>query len=103
MQVFNVVWGHGIYTDEGTLSTYAGVHGTYLTEVDAKKGLGECKQEFLDEVMNNPDLSEEDKESFRCNVQVYGSVNDDYFEIDYTNGDCPVEIYIQITHTHVQD
>ena len=103
MKVYNVVWGRGAYTEDDTVNTYAGLHGAYLTEADAKKGLEECKQEFLDEVMNNPDLSDDDKESFRCNVQVYGSVVDDYFEIDYTVDDRPVEIYIQVTHTYVRD
>lgn len=103
MLVFNVVWGRGAYTEDNTVNTYAGVHGTYFAEADAKKGLEECKQEFFDEVLNNPDLSDDDKESFRHNVQVYGSVNDDYFEIDYTVDDRPVEIYIQLTHTRVQD
>lgn len=103
MQVFSVVWGRGAYVDDNSVNTYAGVHGIYLTEADAKKGLEECKQEFLDEILNNPDLSDDDKESFKHNVQVYGSVVDDYFEIDYTMDECPVEIYIQITHSHVQD
>lgn len=102
MQVFSVVWGRGAYEDEA-VNTYAGLHGIYLTEADAKKHLEECKQEFLDEILNNPDLSDEDKESFKHNVQVYGSVVDDYFEIDYTVDEQPVEIYIQITHAHVQD
>ena len=103
MLVFNVVWGSGAYTEDDTVNTYAGVHGTYLTEADAKKGLEECKQEFLDEILENPDMTDEDKESFRHNVQVYGSVNDDYFEIDYTNNGCPTEIYIQITHNTIKD
>lgn len=102
MQVFSVVWGRGAYEDEA-VNTCAGLHGIYLTEADAKKGLEECKQEFLDEILNNPDLSDEDKESFKHNVQVYGSVVDDYFEIDYTVDEQPVEIYIQITHSYVQD
>lgn len=103
MQVFSVVWGRGAYSDDNSVNTYAGVHGLYRTEDDAKKGLEECKQEFLNEILNNPDLSDDDKESFKHNVQVYGSVVDDYFEIDYIMDECPVEIYIQITHSHIQD
>ena len=75
----------------------------YVRSDALKKYLADCKQEFLDEILNNPDLSDDDKESFKHNVQVYGSVVDDYFEIDYTMDECPVEIYIQITHSHIQD
>ncbi len=103
MQVFSVIWGRGGVTEEGSVSTYAGMYGIYYTEADAKKGLEECKQEFIDEILNNPDLSDDDKESFKHNVQVYGSVVDDYFEIDYVQDECPVEIYIQITHANVRD
>jgi hypothetical protein len=104
MEVYNVVWGSGASCEEdNTVNTFAGVHGTYKTEASAKRALEECKQSFLDEILENPDYDEEDKASFRHNVQIYGSVEDGYFEIDYAITDSPVEIYIQITHTHVQD
>jgi hypothetical protein len=104
MEVYNVVWGSGAsIMEENGVNTFAGVHGTYKTEASAKRALEECKQSFLDEILENPDYDEEDKASFRHNVQIYGSVEEGYFEIDYAITDSPVEIYIQITHTHVQD
>jgi hypothetical protein len=39
----------------------------------------------------------------RDDVKVYGSVKDGYFEIDYTIGTEPVELYIGIEHTYVKD
>ena len=82
--------------DCGNAKAFAGVHGVYVFEDDAKKGLEECKNDIYREITENPDYDEEDMAEVMASTQVYGSVNDDYFEIDYDLGGVPSEIYIKI-------
>lgn len=104
MEVYAVVWGTGSCDDHGNAHAFSGVHGIYKSEASAKTMLEVCKNDILGDIKNdlNPDGDfPEYKEE--ANIQVYGSVEDGYFEIDYTIGTDPVEVYIQITHTYVQD
>ena len=92
--VYVVCWSSACQDDDGNSKAFAGVHGVYAFEDDAKKGLEECKNDIYREITENPDYDEEDMAEVIDSTQVYGSVNDDYFEIDYTLGDVPCEIYI---------
>ena len=51
----------------------------------------------FDEIVNNPDYDEEDRALAAVNASIYGSVEEEYFEIDYFIGDIPCEIYIAIS------
>lgn len=104
MEVYAVVWGTGSCDDHGNAHAFSGVHGIYKSEASAKKALEECKEEILSDIHTdlNPDGDCPEYEE-EAHVQVYGSVEDGYFEIDYTIGTDPVEVSIQITNTFVQD
>ena len=102
MEVLTVVWSTGSCDDHGNAHSFNGIHGIYKSEASAKKGLEECKQEILDDIMESIDPDNEMPE-LRAEVKVYGSVDDGYFEIDYTIGTEPVEVYIGIVHGYVQD
>lgn len=102
MEVLTVVWSTGSCDDHGNAHSFAGVHGIYKSEESAKRGLKECKDETLYDIYQSLDPDEE-LPSIREEVQVYGSVDDGYFEIDYTLGTEPVEVYIGIVHGYVQD
>jgi hypothetical protein len=54
---------------------------------DAKAGLVECKNGFINEIVKDCDAA-------AC--QVYGSADDDYFEIDYPSGYTVSEIHIEL-------
>lgn len=95
-KVYIVCWGSAGQDDDGNSKAYCGVHGVYAFMDDAKKGLEECKNECYNEIVDNPDFDEEDREEVKASTQVYGSVDDDYFEIDYELGGMPTEIYIKI-------
>jgi hypothetical protein len=101
-KVYIVCWGSAGQDDAGNAKAYSNVHGVYAFLDDAKKGLEECKDERYNEIVNNPDYDEEDRELAEVNTSVYGSVNDDYFEIDYFIGDTPCEIYINIVEKEIQ-
>ena len=102
MEVFTVIWSSGSCDDHGNAHSFAGVHGIYKSEASAKKGLEECMQDILDDIYNDLDPDNEFPD-IRDEVQIYGSVEDGYFEIDYTLGVEPVEVYIGITHGYVQE
>ena len=87
MRVYVVCWGSASADDRGAVSTFTNVHGVYQFLEDAKTGLVECKNEFINEIVKDHDAA-------AC--QVYGSVNDDYFEIDYPSGDTVSEIHIEL-------
>lgn len=93
-KVYVVCWSSASQDDDGNSKAFAGVHGVYVFEDDAKNGLEECKNDIYREITENPDYDEEDMAEVLKSTHVYGSVNDDYFEIDYTLGDVPCEIYI---------
>lgn len=104
MEVYTVLWSTGSCDDHDCAHAFCGVHGIYKSEESAKQALEACKDETLADIKNdlNPDDDMPECEE-EAKVQVYGSVEDGYFEIDYTLGTQPVEVYIQITHTYVQD
>jgi hypothetical protein len=94
--VYVVCWGNATQDDDGNNSAYSGVHGVYCFPDDATKGLEECKTELLNQIINDPDLDEEDREEIKNSVQIYGSANDGFFEIDYSLNDCSPQLYIHI-------
>lgn len=102
MEVLTVVWGSGSCDDRGNAHSFANIHGIYKSEKSAQQGLEECKNEIYEDVLNDLDPDNEFPD-IRDEVKVYGSVTDGYFEIDYTLGTEPVEIYIGIVHGYVQD
>jgi hypothetical protein len=102
MQVLTVVWSSGFCDDRGNAHSFANIHGIYKSEKSAQQGLEECKNEIYEDILNDLDPDNEFPD-IRDEVKVYGSVTDGYFEIDYTLGTEPVEIYIGIVHGYVQD
>ena len=96
MQVFVVCWGCASNDDEGNNIANANVHGVYSSKEAARAGLVECKDEWVNEVTNNPDFDEEDADYAKVNCCVYGSVEDDYFEIDYACCDTFNEVRIEL-------
>lgn len=104
MEVYAVVWSSGSCDDHGNAHSFNGVHGIYKSEASAKKALEECKQEILADITYelNPDGDMPECEE-DTDIRVYGSVEVGNFEIDYTLGTDSVEVYIQITHTYIQD
>lgn len=88
-KLYAVCWGSGSTDDRGNAHAYSGIVGVYRDKEDAKKALETYKNETIEEVY----------EDLRDEAKVYGSVNEEYFEIDYTLGTDPVELYIGISET----
>ena len=97
-KLYAVCWGSGSTDDHGNAHAYSGIVGVYRNKEDALKSLVDYKNETLEDVYEDidPDHEYEDE---RDKVHVYGSVEQEYFEIDYILGCEPVELYIGISET----
>ena len=96
-----VCWGSGSCDDHGSAHAYSGVHGVYKSEASARKAMEECKEEIYNDILNDLDPDGEYPD-LRNEVQVYGSAGEGYFEIDYTLGTEPVEVYINLVEQEVK-
>ena len=99
-KVYVVCWGSGSVDDDGNAHTYSGTAGVYRNKEDALKALETYKDETLADVYEDLD-PDGDMPEERREVKVYGSVEDEYFEIDYILGIEPVELYIGISETQL--
>lgn len=99
-KLYAVCWGSGSIDDRGNAHAYSGIVGVYRNKDDAKKALETYKDETLEDVYEDIDPDSECPEE-RESVKVYGSVDDEYFEIDYILGTEPVELYIGISETQL--
>jgi hypothetical protein len=89
-KLYIVCWSSAGQDDDGNAKAFCGVHGVYTSKSTALKGLVECKNQTYDEIVAESDYDD-------CNIRVYGSEAEEYFEIDYSIGDTPCEIYITIS------
>ena len=101
--VYVVCWASASQDDNGNCSAYGNVHGIYTDPEKAKAGLVACKDEMYNEIVFNPDYDEEAIQSAKDSTEVYGSVNDGYFEIDYESWDIPNEIRIELVEKEIID
>ena len=99
-KLYAVCWGSGSTDDHGNAHAYSGIVGVYRNKDDAKKALETYKDETLEDVYEDIDSNREFPEE-RESVKVYGSVDDEYFEIDYILRTEPVELYIGISETQL--
>lgn len=102
MKVYIVCWACASQGDNGNCTANGGVHGVYTDPEKARVGLIECKEEMYNEIVYNPDYDENDIKNMKDNVEVYGSSDQDYFEIDYESWDIPNEIRIEIVESEVK-
>lgn len=102
MKVYIVCWACASQDDNGNCSANGGVHGVYTDREKARVGLIECKEEMYSEIVYNPDYDENDIKNMKDNVEVHGSSDQNYFEIDYESCDIPNEIRIEIVESEVE-
>lgn len=101
-KLYIVCWGSAGQDDNGNCTANCGVHGTYTLPAEAKKGLVECKDEFYNEIVYNCDFDEDEIQRAKDSTEVYGSVADEYFEIDYESWDIKNEIRIELVIKEIE-
>ncbi len=95
-KIYVVCWGASSCDDDGNAHANAGVYGVYTTKSAALKGLVEFKDLMIEETKNDIDPDGEYPDLLD-DIKVYGSEQEEYFEIDYTLGTEPCEGYITIS------
>lgn len=104
MKVYTVVWACGSADDHDVVHTNVGVHGVYTSKESAKVGLEECKQRTLDELADAVDPDGDMPELMdEIDLNIEGSVDDEYFRIEYTLGCEPVNELIKIEEQELTD
>jgi hypothetical protein len=102
MKVYVVFWGSGVHDcDEEEVYAYTNVHTVYMSLDSAREGLVKLKDDFYDEIVNDPNFEEEDREEVKKNTYVHGSAEENEFTIDTTFGCNTQEVYIRIVEKEI--
>ena len=101
-ELYAICWGSGSCDDHGNAHAYSGVEALYVSKEKALDALVAYKDRTLEEIKTDldpdgeyPDLVED------AGIKVYGSVEEEYFEIDYIIGTEPCEVYIRVVGSPV--
>lgn len=95
--MYIVCCGASSCDDHGNAHANVGIHGVYTTRAGARIALVECKDQIIQETKHDLDPDGEFPEALDdLDIKVYGSEQEEYFEIDYTIGTDPCEVCIKI-------
>ena len=104
MKVYIVTWACGSTDDHGYVNTNSGVRGVYTSKESAKIGLEEFKQLALDELTEFVDPDGDMPEMMNeIDLKIEGSVDEEYFRIEYTICYDRVHEYIKIEEVEIAD
>ena len=104
MKVYTIIWACGSADDHDVVHTNAGVHGIYTSKESAKIGLEECKQRTLEELADTVDPDGDMPELMdEIDLEIEGSVDEEYFRFLYTLGCDPTHEYIKIEEVELTD
>ena len=95
--MFIVCWGASSCDDHGMAHANVGVHGVYYNRKVAEAGLLECKDQIIKDTIHDLDPDGEASDPLEAlDIKVYGSLEEGYFDVDYTIGTDPCEVRISI-------
>lgn len=95
--MYIVCWGASSCDDRGNAHANVGVHGVYYNKQAAVLGLLECKNSMIEDTKKDLCFDEDSTETLEdMDIRVYGSEQEEYFEIDYEIGTDPCEVRISI-------
>lgn len=100
-KIWVVSWARALGGDETPVDAYVGTEGAYTSFGDALKALTKCKDELISGIYEGiEDL--EDKDKLSESFQVYGSEQEEYYEIDYTApDDTLIEFYVGLQEVNL--
>ena len=102
MKIYIVLWGSATHDyDEEEVYSYTNVHNVYTSLDKAREDLIKLKDEFYDEIVNNPDYEEEDREEVESQTFVNGSAEENEFTIDTTFGCTTQALSIRIIEKEI--
>lgn len=79
MKLYAVCFANATQDDDGNNKAYGDVWKAYKTLDKAKSGLEELKNEFVAEIVQG--LEGDELEEALADIEIYGSVDEGYFEI----------------------
>ena len=89
------------YNNHEEVYSYTNVHNVYTSLDKAREDLIKLKDEFYDEIVNNPDYEEEDREEVESQTFVNGSAEENEFTIDTTFGCTTQALSIRIIEKEI--
>lgn len=104
-KLYIVHWCLSSTDDHGNNVANGGVVGAYLSRESAEEALKKDIREFADELVADPEYSEEEKLEVFSGMRYAGCVRDEYFELDYDGCGCGAqnEYRVEIVEKEVQD
>ena len=100
-KLYIVCWGHASTDDDGNSVANCGVVGAFLSRKKAEEALEADVKAFVDELTDGMDA--EDAQEIFKNIQYYGSVTEDYLEVDYEWADNNSEYRVEIVEQEAQE
>lgn len=100
-KIYLVIWGSARPDDRGAANAYCGCDGAFFDKQKALKALTIEKDAYIKSILDDAD-DEETREKYENSIQVYGSEQEEYYEIDITVDDDTSEHYIRISEVCVK-
>lgn len=97
--IWVVTWGTANMegTDgEENASAFCGCVGVFTDKANAQKNMTTYKNTFIAELTEDLDEDDATREEIEETLEVYGSENDEYYEIDYNIFGKSYEVYIRL-------
>lgn len=104
MKLYVVCWSCSYVDDHDNVGTNTGVQGLYKSKESAKVGLEEFKDEVLANLREDVDPDGDMPELMdEIDLAIWGSVDEEYYEISYTLGIEPVVEQVKIKEVELED
>ena len=100
-KLYIVCWGHASTDDDGNCVANCGVVGAYLSRQKAEEALESDLKAFMDSLVDGYDA--EDAQEVIESAQVYGSIKEGYFEVDYDGALNRMEYRVEIKEQEAQE
>ena len=101
--VYTVTWGQASSGGRESLhDAFCGCDGVFTDKEKALKKMTAFKDEFIEHLLDDKDLDEEELQILKNSIGVYGSEKEEYYEVDYPSYDDVNEIYIKIDEITVE-
>lgn len=100
-KIYLVIWGDAKVNDRGDASAYCGCDGAFFDKQKALEALTIEKDAYIKSILDDAD-DEETREKYENSIQVYGSEQEEYYEIDITVDNDTSEFYIRISEVCVE-
>lgn len=100
-KLYVVCWGHSSVNDDGNCVANCGVVGVYKSRDKAESALQVDLEAFKESVVDGYDS--EDVQEVLDGMQIYGSVKEGYFEVDYPAAFNTMEYRVEIIEQEAQE